>query len=261
MLVSRSHFSTDNKGPGEDAFSPATETVEGSCGDGNYAMTPCVLQACVGFAAAKNPALCNVNYKAKGGGGGGGGGAVPDGTDVHLNPEDGHVYAVGVSVRRWLPAARKWSLPVAETGAGGGNRGRFFAGSAVFFVGRKMKEGYDTKGDPFAAAQQGLRDGFASIVRIGAAAGAMGAEAALGRPAVDLRCRVPTQAFSPDGRTLYAVMRSVRPLATDRLVVAFSFFYLLTHPTPPLLVVSHHSLLYLFVMCMCIAGAQARRPL
>ena len=36
------------------------------------------------------------------------------GTNVHYNKEDGHMYASGADVRRWLPTARKWSLPIAQ---------------------------------------------------------------------------------------------------------------------------------------------------
>ena len=88
------------KGPGESAFSMAVDTVEGG-----------VLDCCFSIDVA---ALCEIKF-------GDVSNQMAPGTNVHYNKEDGHMYASGADVRRWLPTARKWSLPIAQS-VGAGNR-------------------------------------------------------------------------------------------------------------------------------------------
>ena len=152
-----------HQAPGESTFSFATETVEGTCNAkpgwspaSQYDLTPCVLHTCFGDWQAD---LCKIKW-------GRSTTSMAEGYNLYRSAEDGHMYAVGYDVRRWLPTARKWSLPVA-TSAGAGNRQRHVSGSSVFYFGRKMKAEWDTTSTPFGSTQ-GMRDGYASVVRFGA---------------------------------------------------------------------------------------------
>jgi hypothetical protein len=126
--------------------------------------------------------------------------------------DDGNVFFIGVNVRRWLPKVRKWSMSLVAVN---GHPGRVAvpSQSSVFFVGRKVEKSWRYSNGLFGNTG-GLRDGYASIVNIGTTGSGLSSSVVLGRP-TDLRCKIPTHGFSPDGQTLYVVMRAGRR-ETDR---------------------------------------------